>query len=160
MRALYTAKDIDILKRRRQPPRGEPGLPAETHDRVRRQTIQPRQRSVRNAERSYRGGQSLVFTRYHEASVTQIRPHRVKQPKLCKRVIGYDANALYLSTMLRAVPCGEEKVVRYHYLSNAVPAFTGRLKAGTWFGFAEVDIEIPQKLWMKFEKMPPFFFTK
>jgi len=61
--------------------------------------------------------------------VTQIRPHRVKQPKLCKRVIGYDANALYLSTMLKAMPCGKEKVVRYHYLSNAVPAFTGRLKA-------------------------------
>ena len=38
--------------------------------------------------------------------------------------------------------------------------FTERLKAGTWFGFAEVDIEIPQLLWMKFEEMPPFFFKK
>ena len=35
-----------------------------------------------------------------------------------------------------------------------------RLKEGTWFRFAEVDIEIPQRLWMKFEEMPPFFFTK
>ena len=26
--------------------------------------------------------------------------------------------------------------------------FISRLKAGTWFCFAEVDIEIPQKLWM------------
>ena len=37
---------------------------------------------------------------------------------------------------------------------------TERLKAATWFGFAEVDIEIPKKLWMKFEEMPPIFFTK
>jgi len=34
------------------------------------------------------------------------------------------------------------------------------LKAGAWFGFVEVDIEIPQNLWMKVEEMPPFFFTK
>ena len=26
--------------------------------------------------------------------------------------------------------------------------------------FAEVDIEIPKPLWMKFEEMPPFFFTQ
>ena len=35
-----------------------------------------------------------------------------------------------------------------------------RVKDNKWFGFAEVDIEIPQKLWMKFEEMPPFFFTR
>ena len=34
------------------------------------------------------------------------------------------------------------------------------LKQRSWFGFAEVDIEIPQTLWMKFEEMPPFFFTR
>ena len=38
--------------------------------------------------------------------------------------------------------------------------FKERLKAGTWFGFAEVDIEIPKRLWRKFEEMPPFFYTK
>ena len=26
--------------------------------------------------------------------------------------------------------------------------------------FAEVDIEIPKPLWMKFEEMTPFFFTQ
>jgi len=35
-----------------------------------------------------------------------------------------------------------------------------RLKAGTWFGFAEVDIGIPESLWPKFEEMPPFFLTR
>ena len=34
------------------------------------------------------------------------------------------------------------------------------MKDNKWFGFAEVDIEISQKLWMKFEEMPPFFFTR
>ena len=34
------------------------------------------------------------------------------------------------------------------------------LKAKTWFEFVEVDIKILKSLWMKFEEMPPFFFTK
>ena len=38
--------------------------------------------------------------------------------------------------------------------------FTEWLKAGTWFGFAEVDIKISKHLWIKFEKKKPFFFTK
>ena len=39
---------------------------------------------------------------------------------------------------------------------------TERLKARTWFEFAEGDIKILKPLWMKFkfEEMPPFFFTK
>jgi len=37
---------------------------------------------------------------------------------------------------------------------------TERLNAGTWFGFSEVDMEIPKPMWLKFEEMPPFFFTK
>ena len=41
------------------------------------------------------GGPSIVFKRRHEAGVTQIRPHRFKKTKTCKRIIGYDANALY-----------------------------------------------------------------
>jgi len=38
-------------------------------------------------------------------------PPRFRQPKNCKRIIGYDANALYLSTMLRDMPCGKENVL-------------------------------------------------
>jgi len=43
---------------------------------------------------------------------------------------------------------------------EAEGVFAPRLRAGAWFGFAEVDIEIPKSLWMKFEEMPPFFYTK
>ena len=74
--------------------------------------------------------------------------------------MGYDANALYSATMMREMPCGKEKVVHHKNLRDEAIKFISRLKVGTWFGFAEVDIEIPQKLWMNFEKMSPFFPTK
>ena len=37
---------------------------------------------------------------------------------------------------------------------------TCMLKEGSWFGFAEVDIEIPNHLHQKFEEMCPFFYNK
>ena len=105
-------------------------------------------------------GPSIVFKRHHEAGLTQIRPHRFTKTKTCQRIIGYDANALYPSTMLREMPCGKEKVVHFQKPQSAAVDLVNALKARSWFGFAEVDIEIPQNLWMKFEEMPPFFFTK
>ena len=54
------------------------------------------------------GGPSLVFTRYHEVGVTKIRSHQYEDARPCKRIIGYDANALYPSTMLREMPSGKE----------------------------------------------------
>ena len=59
------------------------------------------------------GGPSIVSKRRHEASVTQIRPHRFKETKACNRIIGYDANVLYPSTMMREMLSGKEKVVHY-----------------------------------------------
>ena len=62
--------------------------------------------------------------------------------------------------MLREMPCGKEKVVYYSDSVRAARGLTQRLKDGTWFGFAEVDIEIPKALWPKFEEMCPFFYNK
>lgn len=94
------------------------------------------------------GGPSLVFTRYHKVGVTEIRSHYSAEPRLWQRILGYDANALYLSTMLKEMPCRKEKVV--HYTNGctvgAAPLLTQRLKYETWFGFPEVDIEIPEPL--------------
>ena len=56
------------------------------------------------------GGPSIVFTRLHEAGKTKIRGHQFEDARLCKKILGYDANALYLSTMLQDMPCGEEKI--------------------------------------------------
>ena len=119
------------------------------------------------------GGPSLVFTRYHEVGKTRIRSHQYTIPrdgevitgahaKLCQNILGYDANALYLSTMLREMPCGKERVVHYtdEYQVDAAPILTHRLKEKSWFGYAEVDIEIPNHLHQKFEEMCPFFHNK
>lgn len=70
-------------------------------------------------------------------------------------IIGYDANPLYLSTMLTDLLCVKEKVVQYQNPAKTAPLFTEWLKAGTWFGFAEVDIKISKHLWIKFEKKNP-----
>ena len=108
------------------------------------------------------GGPSLVFTRYHEAGKTRIRSHQYEDAKLCQNILGYDANALYLSTMLREMPCGKERVVHYseEYQIDGAEVFTQRLKQKSWFGYAEVDIEIPNHLHQKFEEMCPFFHKK
>jgi len=112
-----------------------------------------------------------VFTRRHEAGKTRIRSHQFVDARLCKKILGYDANALYLSTMLQDMPCGKERVVRYDggiqtnrgFVSKSkegADLLTRRLKEGSWFGFAEVDIEIPKRLWPKFSEMCPFFVNK
>ena len=108
------------------------------------------------------GGPSLVFTRYHEVGKTRIRSHQIAEPQLCKNILGYDANALYLSTMLREMPCGKERVVHYEgeYQTDGAPVLTHRLKERSWFGFAEIDIEIPNHLHQKFEEMCQFFHNK
>ena len=100
--------------------------------------------------------------RYHEVGVTKIRSHQKAKPHICKNILGYGANALYLWTMLREMPCGKGKVVHYtgRDAVGAPMRLVHRLKNGTWFGFAEVDIGIPEPLWPKFEEMCPFFNIK
>ena len=111
VRAFYTAKGIDILK-------DAVSLLGVSLHYLLRGTIErgadlhsPCEEAYGMLKDAVVGGQSLVFTRYHKAGVTHIRPHCFKQPKICKRIIGYNANALYLSIMLRDMPCGKEKVV-------------------------------------------------
>ena len=47
------------------------------------------------------GGPSIMFTRHHEARKTQIR-----SGKLCEKIQGYDANALYLWALKQEMPTG------------------------------------------------------
>lgn len=46
-------------------------------------------------------GPSIIFTRHHRANHTKIRGG-----KLCQKVVGYDANALYLWAIGQAMPEG------------------------------------------------------
>ena len=56
------------------------------------------------------GGPSIIFNRYHEKDKMKI--HRVEMEKKgkvakdCKKVVGYDANALYLWTIMQPMPTG------------------------------------------------------
>lgn len=61
--------------------------------------------------------------------------------------------------MFRDMPRSKEKVVYCQNPVETAPIFTDWLKAGTWFEFPEVHIEIPKLLWMKFEEMAPLFFA-
>ena len=106
------------------------------------------------------GGPSLVLCRKHEAGVTRIRSHKHQDAKLCCKVLGYDANALYPSMMLGLMPCGKGGVQRWPQTEECLRVFIDSVKTEEWFGFAEVDIEVPRELWPKFEEMPPLFYNK
>ena len=161
MRNFYTEKGIEILKDAVSIPgvslhyllRGVVERGAELYS--------PGKEAYEMLKEAVVGGPSLVFTRYSEVDVTEIKSHRISEPCLCKNILGYDANALYLLTMLREMPCRKERVVHYsgEFQAEAAHALTHRLKEGSWFGFAEVDIEIPERLRPKFE-MCPFFYNK
>ena len=47
------------------------------------------------------GGPSIIFHRYHERDITLI-----KGKESCKKVIGYDANSLYLYCLGKLMPTG------------------------------------------------------
>ena len=48
------------------------------------------------------GGPAIIFHRYHEKNVTRIRGGS----ELCRKVVGYDANALYLWAIMQDMPTG------------------------------------------------------
>ena len=56
------------------------------------------------------GGPSIIFHRYHEVGKTKIRELEMKsqrkKPKVCQKVVGYDANALYLWAIMQDMPTG------------------------------------------------------
>lgn len=107
------------------------------------------------------GGASIIFHRYHEAGITRIlRPeyslkhHRFVRPtpgKMVQRIVGLDANALYLWCLGQAMPCGDLREVDVD--STTLP----RIRSGELFGFAEVDIHVPEKHWNRFIEFPPIF---
>ena len=57
------------------------------------------------------GGPSIVFHRYHEKDLTFLRAADFPEPKICKSIIGFDANVLYLYAIMQDMPTGH--FVRY-----------------------------------------------
>ena len=62
--------------------------------------------------------------------------------------------------MLQEMPCGKERVVHYENPAQAVEPLVSQLRSKQWFGFAEVDIEVPHDLWESYEEFPPLFVNR
>eukprot|EP00732_Lithocolla_globosa_P000459 Lithocolla_globosa_v1_NODE_138_length_5823_cov_17.507628.p1 type:complete len:551 gc:universal NODE_138_length_5823_cov_17.507628:3490-1838(-) len=109
------------------------------------------------------GGPSIVFHRYHEANKTHIQ--RVKYDKenkiwrkkkegIGKKIVGFDANALYLWCQGQDMPCG-----KLEYIDEDIDQeqTIQDVKDDELFGFIEVDIHVPEELYNKFGEMQPIF---
>ena len=158
MKEFYTNLGVDIFK-------DAVSLPGVSQQYILRKTLKGRKGYIPpelyapNKE-AVVGGPSLVFTRKHVANQTRIRSHQYEDARLTKRILGYDANSLYPSTMMKEMPCGEGVVTTYANPEAAARVFPTALSSGEWFGFAEVDIEVPEELWPEFEEFPPLFINR
>ena len=92
------------------------------------------------------GGPSIIFNRYAKRNETTIRGN-----KLCKKVIGYDANALYLWAIGDEMPCGRLTTIEAH------DGIIQDIVDDKLFGFLECDIETPEHLKGHFAEMCPIF---
>ena len=162
MKAFYTKLGIDIFK-------DAVSLPGVEMQYILRGTLRSRDHPELYAPtgEAYEmlkgavvGGPSLVFTRKHVAGETRIRSHKYELARIVRRVLGFDANSLYPSTMAKEMPCGKEIVVHYEDPAQAAKELIPRLYSKRWFGFAEVDVEVPRDLWEKFEEFPPIFVNQ
>ena len=165
MKEFYTSIGIDILK-------DAVSLPGVSEKYILRKTLQPRwgykppelyspnKEAYAMLKAAVVGGPSLVFTRKHVAGETRIRSHQYEDARLCRRILGYDANSLYPSTMMKEMPCGPGYVKSYDNPEAYARVFPQFLWTEEWFGFAEVDIEVPEELWPEFEEFPPLFINR
>ena len=109
------------------------------------------------------GGPAQVFTRYHEKDITRIRSHVYEEKtKLTKGVIGYDANSLYLYCSGDAMPCGKDTLVVNKKPSDQkqIAKFSKDVLKRKVFGFAQVNIEVPDGRYDKFSEMSPLFVVQ
>ena len=108
-------------------------------------------------------GLAQAFTRNHEKDITCIRSHAyVEKSKLTKSIIGYDANALYLYRSGDVMPCSKDTLVvnEKPFDKKRIAKFSKDNLKGKVFGFAQVDIEVPGKLYGKFSEMVPLFVVQ
>ena len=166
MKAFYTGLGVDIFK-------DAVSLPGVSQQYILRKTLQPRRgykppelyapnkEAYDMLKAAVVGGPSLVFTRKHVAGETRIRSHQYGEgARLARRILGYDANSLYPSTMMKEMPCGPGVVTTYTHPGAFARLLPQLLYSREWFGFAEVDIEVPRELWPEFEEFPPIFINR
>ena len=103
------------------------------------------------------GGPSIVFCRYAEAGVSQIRSHIYSRAdaKICRSVQGLDANSLYLYCSGQEMPCGKEKV--FHCDPEEKDKLIQNVLNDKLFVFFQVEIEVPEQLRKHFSEFSPLF---
>lgn len=113
------------------------------------------------------GGPSIIFHRHHEVGETHItRPiynsltkefeAPIGKGKPVKKIVGFDANALYLWALSCDMPCGNLKKTVIDSLEEE-RSLIADVKSGKFFGFLEVDLNVPVNLYDKFSEFPPIF---
>ena len=86
------------------------------------------------------GGPSIIFNRYHEAGKTFIRNNPNKP---CQKIIGYDANALYLWAIGQDFPAGYPLIRRQEkFFVREFPQFSGGCRDWIDWLIHERNIEI------------------
>ena len=144
MKAFYTKIGVDIFK-------DAVSLPGVSMQYILRRTLRrrnapelyaPGNEAYEMLKAAVVRGPSLVFTRKHVAGETRIRSHKYDLARIVKRILGFDANSLYPSTMAKEMPCGKEFVVHYEDPVQAAQGLIPRMYSKRRFGFAEVDIEV------------------
>ena len=106
MKAFYTKLGIDIFK-------DAVSLPGVSMQYILRGTLRgrnppelytPGSEAYEMLKAAVVGGPSLVFTRKHVAGGMRIRSHKYDLARIVKRILGFDANSLYPSTMAKDMP--------------------------------------------------------
>ena len=71
--------------------------------------------------------------------------------------IGYDTNALHLYSSGDVIPCGKDTLAvnKKPFDQKRIAKFSKDVLKGKAFGFAQVDIEVSDKLYDKFSEMSP-----
>ena len=72
-----------------------------------------------------RGGPSIIFNRYQEVDKTLIRGN-----KICKNVIGFDANALYLWAIIQDMPVGNYKHITEYNIKDLIKDILNEAEKG------------------------------
>ena len=91
------------------------------------------------------GGPSVVFCQHHKSGKSQIYSHQYTDVISCARVIGIDANSLYLYCSGQEMPCGKEVYVEVDRPDDTEELCSQVMK-GILFGFLQVNIHVPDEL--------------
>ena len=64
----------------------------------------------------------IIFRRLVIAGEAKIRPHEILDPKICQKLLGLDANSLYLHAIVQNNPTGYFCLIRKRSITDLIPA--------------------------------------